>query len=283
MRGVWQRTPAPARAVLVGLAVTLAGELPWSALLGANLKLSASLPWAAPAMAAYLVFYWRYCDGWGWPASTAAVRHRRFRAGWIPARSWFWAMAAGVAGVAAAVWLLLAWSRIVRLPMPTMPDVAAYPPLTILVSVLMGAAVSGIAEEAAFRGYVQSALEEWSGPFAAILTTSVLFGLAHFSHGAAFAIPRLPYYLAIGIIYGVLTWRTGSILPAMVLHASGNALDSLLVLQRGFPHAVPLIWESGPDAAFWRNLELGIACAAISGWALRNLYTVTRPALTGTE
>jgi len=281
--GVWHRASAPAWAVLAGLAITLAVEIPWSVLVGANLKLSASLPWAAPAMAVYLVFYWRYCGGWGWPASTAAVRHRRFRAGAIPPRSWFWAMISGVPAVASAVWLLLAWNRIVRLPMPAAPDVSSYPHFTILVLVLMSAAVSGIAEEAAFRGYIQSALEEWAGPAVAILITSLLFGLAHFSHGIGFALPRLPYYLAIGAIYGVLTWRTGSILPGMVIHAGGNALDNLLALKGVVPPAAPLIWQSGPDAAFWRNVGLGIVCALAAGWAFHKLKMATRPALTGTE
>jgi membrane protease YdiL (CAAX protease family) len=146
----------------------------------------------------------------------------------------------------------------------------------------MGAAVSGIAEEAAFRGYMQSILEDWAGPADAILITSLFFGLVHFSHGMAFALPRLPYYLAIGAIYGVLTWRTGSILPSMVLHAGGNALDGLLVLKLGLPHPAPLIWESGADAAFWRNVGLGVVCALAAGWAFHQLKLATRPALPGT-
>jgi len=283
MRSVWQRTPAPVRAVLVGLAITMAAQLPWSVLIGANLKLSGSWPWAVPAMAAYLVFFWRYCDGWGWPARTAALRHRRFRARAIPTRTWLWAMATGVTAVASAVWLLLAWSRVAALPMPTGPDLSSYPWWTVVAALLTGAAVSGICEEAAFRGYMQSILEEWDGPAAAIVITSLLFGLAHFSHGAVFALPRLPYYLAVGITYGVLTWRTGSILPSMVLHAGGNAIDGLLALKFGMPHVAPLIWETGPDAAFWRNVGLGIVCALAAGLAFHRLNKVTRRALTGTE
>lgn len=279
---VWQRTPALVRAVLAALAVTLAAEIPWSALVQTNLKLSGAVPWAVPAMVVYLVFYWRYCNGWGWPAATEAIRRRRFRAGAIPARTWLWAMAAGVTAVASAVWLLFAWSRLVPLAMPAAPDLSSYPWWTILLSVLMGAAVSGIAEEAAFRGYMQSILEDWAGPADAILITSLFFGLVHFSHGMAFALPRLPYYLAIGAIYGVLTWRTGSVLPSMVLHAGGNALDGLLVLKLGLPHPAPLIWESGADAAFWRNVGLGVVCALAAGWAFHQLKLATRPALPGT-
>ena len=281
--GVWQRTMWPVWPLLAGLAVMLAAEIPWSILVGANLKLASSLPWAAPAMAVYLIFYWRYCDGWGWPAGTAALRHRRLRARALPARSWFWALAAGVPAVASAVFLLFVWSRLVRLPIPVLPDVSAYPHFSILGVALVGGAVSGIAEEAAFRGYIQSAFEERAGPAIAIAIASLLFGLAHFSHGAGYALPRLPYYVAIGAIYGVLTWRTGSILPAFAIHSVGNALDNLLVLAMGAPHAAPLIWQSGPDAAFWRNLGLGVACAVASAWAFRHLRAAARPALTGTE
>jgi membrane protease YdiL (CAAX protease family) len=281
--GVWQRTVWPVWPLLAGLAVMLTAEIPWSILVGVNLKLASSFPWAAPAIAVYLAGYWRYCGGWGWPAGTAAIRHRSFRAGAIPVRSWLWAMAAGVPAVASAVFVLFVWSRLVRLPIPALPDVSAYPHFTILVVALVGGAVSGIAEEAAFRGYIQSAFEERAGPAVAIAITSLLFGLAHFSHSISYALPRSPYYVAIGAIYGVLTWRTGSILPALAIHSIGNALENLLVLTMGAPHTSPLIWQSGPDAAFWRNLGLGIACAAVSGWAFRKLRAVTRPALTGTE
>jgi membrane protease YdiL (CAAX protease family) len=281
--GVWQRTVWPAWPMLAGLAVTLTAEIPWSILVGANLKLASSLPWAAPAMAVYLVFYWRYCDGWGWPAGTAAIRHRRLRARALPTGIWFRALAAGVPAVAAAVFLLFVWSRLVRLPIPTAPNISAYPHFTILVVALVGGAVSGIAEEAAFRGYIQSAFEERAGPAVAIAITSLLFGLAHFSHSVGYALPRFPYYVAIGAIYGVLTWRTGSILPALAIHSVGNALDNLLVIAMGAPDAAPLIWQSGADAAFWRNLGLGITCAVASGLAFRHLRSVTRPALTGTE
>jgi membrane protease YdiL (CAAX protease family) len=88
----------------------------------------------------------------------------------------------------------------------------------------MSGVVASIAEEAGFRGYMQSAIERQHGPRTAILIVSLVFAAIHFSHGAGSTLPRLPYYLVISVIYGVLTWRTGSILPALVIHAGGDAL-----------------------------------------------------------
>lgn len=279
---VRRSTPAAIPAVLAGIAVMLAASIPWWGLIAANLKLANSFPWAAPAMAAYLCLYWRYCGGWGWPARTSEWRRRRFRARGMPAGSWFWAMTAGVLAVAAAVWLMFAWMRVVHVPVPPEPAVSPYPWITVVVLQAMNAAVSGIGEEAGFRGYMQSALEERAGPAVAIGTTTLLFGLVHFSHGIAYALPREPYYVAIGVIYGLIAWRTGSILPTMVIHSSGNALSVLLERKLGAPQPAPLIWQSGADAAFGRNVALGLACALASAWAFRRLRMAAQGAPGGT-
>ena len=56
---------------------------------------------------------------------------------------------------------------------------------------------------------------------------SLVFAAAHFTHGVPETLPRLPFYFAIGVIYGVLTYRTGSILPSLVIHAGGDVLEFL--------------------------------------------------------
>ena len=55
--------------------------------------------------------------------------------------------------------------------------------LTLLATLFMSALVSGIAEEAGFRGYMQSMMERRYGPAVAIAPTSLVFGFAHLSHG----------------------------------------------------------------------------------------------------
>ena len=91
------------RALLAGLAVMVAGQLPWSVLIVANLRFPQSPPWAVPIMACYLALYCRYLNGWGWPRASAQARRDRFRAHGLSPSVWLRAMAAGVSAVAAAV------------------------------------------------------------------------------------------------------------------------------------------------------------------------------------
>jgi len=106
---------------------------------------------------------------------------------------------------------------------------------------LMGGTVAGIAEEARFRGYMQSAIEREHGPVAAIAVVSLVFAAIHFTHGAGSTLPRLPFYLAISAIHGLLTYRTGSILPALVIHAGGDALEYVAGWRWGVRHSAALI------------------------------------------
>jgi membrane protease YdiL (CAAX protease family) len=273
---VWLRIPVVVRAVLTGLVVMAAGQFPWSILIVANLRHDPhSPPWAVPVMALYLTLYWRYLNGWGWPRKSAQMRRDRLRARGLPGSVWLRAMASGVLAVAAAVVLQNAYSRLVPLPAATLTDTSRYPWSTVLLVLLMGGAVAGIAEEAGFRGYMQSAIEPEYGPVAAIAVISLTFAAIHFSHGIGSTLPRLPYYLAISVIYGVLTYRTGSILPALVIHAGGDVMEYLIVWRWGAWHPAPLIWQGGPDVAFWRDLGLGIVFGAAAIWAYKSLTRAT--------
>lgn len=81
---------------------------------------------------------------------------------------------------------------------------------------LCGAVLPGICEEILFRGVIQSVLSR-RGSMWAIVVTSVLFGLFHL-HPSNIIPPIL-----IGIVLGLLVERTGSIVPAMLLHFATNA------------------------------------------------------------
>src|ERR1035438_9182208 len=184
------------------------------------------------------------------------MRRDSFRARGLPGNVWLrlQAMASGMLAVAAAVMLQNAYGRLVPIPAVIAPDFSPYPWYTLLLALSMGGAVSGIAEEAGFRGYMQSAIEREHGPVVAIAVVSLAFAAIHFTHGVGSTLPRLPYYLTISVIYGMLTYRTGSILPALVIHAGGDVLEYLVVWRWGAWHSAPLIWQSGPDVAFWHDL-----------------------------
>lgn len=53
----------------------------------------------------------------------------------------------------------------------------------------------------------------------------------------------LPYYVVVSAVYGGLTWAADSILPAMGLHAAGDAV----VLTRWWLTSTPE-WQFGPAA-----------------------------------
>ncbi len=130
------------------------------------------------------------------------------------------ALAAGVSGVL-ALWALYAVFR------PLIPASSArvqapdLPTATAAVLIIVGAAVTAVAEEAGFRGYMQVPLETRYGPVPAISIVSIVFMAAHFTHGW----PTLwlsPFYLAISVVYGLLAYSTGSILVPLGLHFAGD-------------------------------------------------------------
>ena len=254
----WGRLPTVVRVTVTALVLVFLGELPWSVLITANLKLSPLVPWSVPVTVLFLWLFWQYLDGKGWPSSTAETRHRDFRARPLSRGVWGWSLLAGCLALVSLQSYSQVAERLVQFPQPQFPDVSQYPFLTVLLIILMGGVVAGVVEEAAFRGYMQAPLERRYGSVAAILAVGMLFGLTHFSHPEV-SVVNMPYYLAAAVIYGVLAYRTGSILPSVILHAGGNALVDMLAWWRFANSAsasspAPLVWQSGIDLAFLTNL-----------------------------
>ena len=280
---LWRRLPVLVQAVITGLAVATAGTVPWAALVAANIKHEPALPWAVPIMAAYLWFFWRYVRGEGWPQSTAAARRASSRANGLVADLWGPALLAGVLGLVSVLLLQGVLSRVVALPQQRELDVSRYPVVTVLLWVLMSAVVSGVVEETAFRGYLQRPIERRHGPLIAILVTGGLFGLVHFSHPEV-TLVLLPYYMAVAAVYGALAHFTDSTLPSMLLHGGGNALSAFDLFARGRSEwqlsaaPNPLVWETGPDAAFVASAVGLVVVGAATVWAYSGLSHAARTA-----
>lgn len=75
-----------------------------------------------------------------------------------------------------------------------------------------------ICEELLFRGYVQRQAERGAGIVAGILISGIVFGLYHIRLTQAIPLCVLGVYLA------WLTWRTGSLWPAVAVHFTNNAI-----------------------------------------------------------
>jgi len=78
------------------------------------------------------------------------------------------------------------------------------------------AVLPGICEETMFRGVVQSVLGR-GGAVKSILITSTLFALFHFSPWNF--LPPLFF----GVVFGIVTLRSGSTVPTMIAHAATNS------------------------------------------------------------
>lgn len=265
----WSGLPVLLRAILIGLLVTAVPNWLWGTLLQVNLRLSAQIPWAAILMAVFLVFYWNYLQGWGWPHSLAPQRRVGLRAPALSAAVWGWSLLAGGLGLAASIVFYIVAHRLVRWPVVVSPDFSRFPAITIWVSLLVSAIVAGFSEEAGFRGYMQGPLEHRYGPALAILITSVIFGLLHLSHGVF--VPAILFDMGWGALYGSLTWRSGSIVPALALHAAADFLEFVLAWKLPHGAPAPLVWQATPDARFWAECALVVVMSAASVWAFRRL------------
>jgi hypothetical protein len=97
------------------------------------------------------------------------------------------------------------------------------PPWQRIALSLLAALVAPICEEAAFRGNMLTLWRARIRPGPAIVATALLFALLHLDP------VRFVAVFLLGILFGWLAWRAGSLWPAVAAHAANNATASLLV------------------------------------------------------
>ena len=89
-----------------------------------------------------------------------------------------------------------------------------------LLWLLPACSLQAAAQELGFRGLLLGALERGSSPGLANLGQALLFGLGHIAvqyEGPALAF--VPVTVGLGLLFGTVTQRTGSLWPAIVVHA----------------------------------------------------------------
>ena len=88
--------------------------------------------------------------------------------------------------------------------------------------------------------------------------------------------------MAVAAIYGTVSYFTDSILPAVVLHTSGNVYSNLdLWLHGQAEWQAPageklLVWTTGPDRAFWLEGAAFVILTALMLIAYRTLARAAR-------
>lgn len=97
-----------------------------------------------------------------------------------------------------------------------------------LAVVLLGVSIAApLGEELFFRGVMQRGLEPVLGIPRAIVVTAVIFSAFHFDPVGFMA------RFELGVLFGLLVWKSGSLWPAIGAHAANNALSSALFFAAG--------------------------------------------------
>jgi len=93
---------------------------------------------------------------------------------------------------------------------------------SLVFTISMLALTPAICEEVLFRGYIQRQAERSMGIWAGIAFSGIIFGLYHLRPTQALPLSLLGIYLA------YITWRSGSLMPAILVHLANNSLAAVL-------------------------------------------------------
>jgi membrane protease YdiL (CAAX protease family) len=110
-------------------------------------------------------------------------------------------------------------------------------------SVVGLAVVPALCEEVLFRGYAQRQFERAAGVAGGIALAGVLFGIYHLD-----PLQALPLAV-LGTYFAYLTWRTGSLWPAIIAHFANNAY-AVVMTELGGAEAVEAASAVGGAAAW---------------------------------
>lgn len=140
----------------------------------------------------------------------------------------------GLAGTLAPLLLLAGWlDRLVPYTHPVVDALATDPTLKTRLAVVLSAVIAApIAEEFFFRRVLQGWLDRWVPRGGAVPLSAAVFAALHMDHGLA----PVPLFV-LGLVLGEMVRRTGSLVPAMLLHAFFNAVSVTLLLLGVVPAA----------------------------------------------
>lgn len=99
---------------------------------------------------------------------------------------------------------------------PGMPGVQLTSMPQLLLMLVVGAVLPGVCEEALFRGAIQGVLRR-RGTAKAVVITAILFGVYHMNPWSL-----VPAFF-LGLVFGTMTARTGSVVPSTLAHVANNA------------------------------------------------------------
>jgi len=102
--------------------------------------------------------------------------------------------------------------------------------------------LAAICEELLFRGFLQTSLENTFDITRAIMLTALLFAIVHFNPWQTIQ------FTAFAIFLGVLSWKSNSILPTIIVHFIVNSI-ALLFTNIDKTHFEWYLWKDHVDPA----------------------------------
>ena len=243
----WRWLPALVRAPIVAFIVLNIGSTAGILPVFANTRFLPQVPWSLPATCLVMAGFWFYFTGRGYPAATRSARQHVTRRKSLPWPIWRAAFLPILLSIVTVTSLRLALPSILPVEAPKIAlDLGGYPLATAIGLLLSVALTAGVAEEIAFRGYLQKPLEDSYGLIPALILTGIAFWLAH---ADKVALSHLPFHLVASVLLGLSAYLTRSLLPAIIGHALG---DALLLPAYAF-HKPAFIWSSLAAKPLWEG------------------------------
>ena len=133
--------------------------------------------------------------------------------------------------------------------------------LSLNIAGMLAIAIIGpIAEEVVFRGAVCNSLLKKGVPTGlTIFISATIFGLVHFNPA------QIPFAFLLGLVFGYLYCRTGSLVPSIIAHILNNTV-SVILLAIYQEEAKEITFKElfGSQAVAWTLMAVAfIACGAI--------------------
>jgi membrane protease YdiL (CAAX protease family) len=272
MRNTLKQAGVVLAALAASFAITSIGQGIWGVMAIVNVRLTPALPWAAIVMPAILAGLVLFLSGRGWPRWGAGARRALVPLAPVSRGAWGWSLATGAASVIALAGLWTVFGSLVRTAPNLLPDAHGVPLWTAIPMLLVSIVAAPLTEEIAFRGYALGLLRRHFGTISTLVISSLMFAAAHLTQGLYPT--KLAVYFLFGLGLAAIVWRTGSLLPAMVVHSFGD----LVFFTTVWPHDAGrrLVTEGGADAGFYAALALTVVCAGLWWIGFRHLLQATK-------
>lgn len=126
------------------------------------------------------------------------------------------------------------------------------------------ALLAPILEEMLFRGAIEGRLlRMWQNPWGAIIVSSLVFGVVHMNPA------QIPFAFLLGVMFGWLYYRTGSLLPGIIGHVLNNSVAAVNMILYG---DTPLEEQVQDEAMMWTWAAIAtVAFVLVTLWLHRRL------------